>query len=158
MRSRPTRAPRSTSSPGAGAPFVARTAAGDLTDSLTADHRYWWNGRVQRGRLIDRYPDGRLIRATARNFVRDDTLYCVVEPEGGGAPTVLTGRVEDGAIIWHRRGADGASAESYRERVVPTPEGPAYWIDGFGAYPADGTFLHFIGRYRRVPADSGAAS
>ena len=133
-------------------PFVVLAADGAPLDSLTATHRYRWDGAVQRGTLTDRYADGRTIRATARNYVADDgTLVCEVTK--AGETTVHTGRVRpDGAVVWHRTTEAGV-VESYRERVVATPTGPAYHIDGFGIYPTDGnappTRVLFYGRYRR---------
>jgi hypothetical protein len=133
-------------------PFVVLAADGAPLDSLTATHRYRWDGAVQRGTLVDRYADGRVTRATARNYVAaDGTLVCEVTTEGG-ATTVHTGRVlPDGAIVWHRT-TDAGLVESYRERVVATPTGPAYHIDGFGVYPSGGdappTRVLFYGRYR----------
>lgn len=132
-------------------PFVAYTYAGEQVDSLTAEHRYRWKGDVQVGTQIDRYPDGRVVRHTARNFVRNDTLFCEVT-HADGSTTVYRGRPVGEAVVWHRR-TDAGLVESFRERVVETPEGPEYRIDGFGVYPNDDgppSTLQFVGRYRRV--------
>jgi hypothetical protein len=37
-------------------PFVTYTPEGKQVDSLTATHRYRWEGDVQVGRQVDRYP------------------------------------------------------------------------------------------------------
>lgn len=132
-------------------PFVAYTYAGEQVDSLTAEHRYQWKGDVQVGTQIDRFPDGRVEKKTARNYVRNDTLFCEVT-HADGSTTVYRGRTVGKAIVWHRRTDDGL-VESFRERVVETPEGPEYRIDGFGVYPnGDGSasYLQFVGRYRPV--------
>jgi hypothetical protein len=131
-------------------PFVAYTYDGRRVDSLIAEHRYRWEGDVQRGTFVDRYPDGRVIRAQARNYVREGQLVCEVEKEDGSR-TVHTGTVADNAIVWHRRTDDGV-IESFRERVVQTPDGREYHIDGFGVYPSGDstTYLLFKGRYEEV--------
>jgi hypothetical protein len=135
--------------------FVAYTYAGEQVDSLTAEHRYRWEGDVQVGTQVDRYPDGRVVRHTARNFVRNDTLFCEVT-HADGTTTVYRGRVVGEAIVWHRR-TDAGLVESFRERVVDTPDGPVYRIDGFGVYPNEGgpaSLLQFVGRYRPVHQES----
>jgi hypothetical protein len=135
--------------------FVAYTAAGTPVDSLTAEHRYRWEDDVQVGTQIDRYPDGRVVRATARNYVENDTLYCEVTHDDGST-TVYRGREVGAAVVWHRR-TDAGLVESFRERVVETPDGPEYRIDGFGVYPSgDGSasYLQFVGRYRAVHQES----
>ncbi|MFB6278366.1 MAG: hypothetical protein ABEK75_02560 [Salinibacter sp.] len=136
-------------------PFVAYTPEGKQVDSLTATHRYRWDGDVQVGTQIDRYPDGRVVRKTARNYVNDDgVLICEVDQPDGTTVT-YRGRVSDGALVWHRR-TEAGLVETFRERVVNTPSGPEYRIDGFGVYPdEDGsrTYLQFVGRYQAVHQD-----
>ena len=135
--------------------FVAYTPEGKQVDSLTATHRYQWDGGVQVGTQIDRYPDGRVVRKTARNYVNDDgVLICEVDQPDSTTIT-YRGRVSDGAIVWHRR-TEAGLVETFRERVVDTPSGPEYRIDGFGVYPGEGdtrSFLQFVGRYRAVHQD-----
>jgi len=136
-------------------PFVVYDYAGNQVDSLTAAHRYRWSDSVQVGTQVDRYPDGRVVRKTARNYVNDaGMLICEVDQPDG---TTLTyrGRVSGSAIVWHRRTQAGL-VESFRERVVETPAGPEYRIDGFGVYPNDDgsrSYLQFVGRYRAVHQD-----
>ena len=136
-------------------PFVSYTPEGEQVDSLTATHRYQWKGDVQVGTQVDRYPDGRVVRKTARNYVNDNgTLICEVEQPDGTIRT-YRGRVSDGAIVWHRQ-TDAGLIETFRERVVDTPSGPEYRIDGFGVYPNEGgstSYLQFVGRYRAVHQD-----
>lgn len=124
-------------------PFVAYTHAGEQVDSLIAEHRYRWDGDVQVGTQIDRYPD-------ARNYVRNDTLFCGVTH--GDETIVYRGRQVGEAVVWYRR-TEAGLVESFRERVVETSEGPEYRIDGFGVYPNDdgpASTLQFVGRYRPV--------
>jgi hypothetical protein len=136
-------------------PFVSYTPEGEQVDSLTATHRYQWKGDVQVGTQVDRYPDGRVVRKTARNYVNDDgVLICEVDQPDGTTVT-YRGRVSDGAIVWHRR-TEAGLVESFRERVVDTPSGAEYRIDGFGVYPNEGgstSYLQFVGRYRAVHQD-----
>jgi len=136
-------------------PFVVYTPEGEQVDSLTAEHRYRWEGDVQVGTQIDRYPDGRVVRKTARNYVNDDgVLICEVDQPDGTTVT-YRGRVSDGAIVWHRR-AEAGLVETFREQVVDTPSGPEYRIDGFGVYPNDDgsrSYLQFVGRYQAVHQD-----
>ena len=136
-------------------PFVAYTPEGEQVDSLMAEHRYRWEGDVQVGTQIDRYPDGRVVRKTARNYVNDDgVLICEVDQPDGTTVT-YRGRVSDGAIVWHRR-TEAGLVETFREQVVDTPSGPEYRIDGFGVYPNDDGsrgYLQFVGRYQAVHQD-----
>lgn len=127
--------------------FVVYQSDGTVADSLVTEHNYRWDGDVQIDTFTDRYPDGRVVQKTARNYVRNDTLYCDVD--GPDGTTRLIGRVVGDAVVWHRTTGDGGT-ESYRERVVQTPNGRAYHIDGAGSYPSDrGTsLLLFVGRYR----------
>ena len=136
-------------------PFVSYTPEGEQVDSLMATHRYQWEEDVQVGTQVDRYPDGRVVQKTARNYVNDDgVLICEVEQPDGTTVT-YRGRVSDGAIVWHRR-TEAGLVESFRERVVDTPSGAEYRIDGFGVYPNEGgstSYLQFVGRYRAVHQD-----
>ena len=120
-----------------------------------ATHHYQWEGDVQVGTQVDRYPDGRVVRKTARNYVNDDgVLICEVDQPDGTTVT-YRGRVSDGAIVWHRQ-TDAGLIETFRERVVNTPSGAKYRIDGFGVYPNEGgstSYLQFVGRYRAVHQD-----
>jgi len=137
-------------------PFVVYTHDGKQVDSLSAEHRYRWEDEVQVGTQVDRYPDGRVVRKTARNYVTDDgVLVCEVDPPDGETIT-YRGQVSGDVITWHRK-TDAGIVESFRERVVDTPTGPEYRINGFGVYPnADGSqsHLHFVGRYRAVHQDT----
>ena len=136
-------------------PFVAYTHDGEQVDSLVAEHRYRWEGDVQVGTQVDRYPDGRVVRKAARNYVTDGgELVCEVD-QPDGATITYRGQVSDGAIVWHRE-TDAGVVESFREHVVETSTGPEYRINGFGVYPnEDGppSYLHFVGRYRAVHQD-----
>jgi len=139
--------------------FTVYTPDGQLVESLQAEHRYRWDGDVQRGTIVDRYPDGRVVRSTARNYVSEEgTLVCEVTRENGER-TVHTGRVRGETIFWHRETEDGL-VESFRERVVDTPQGREYRIDGFGAYPSGDTttYLHFKGRYQETDAAGASGS
>jgi len=136
-------------------PFVAYTPEGEQVDSLTATHRYRWAGDVQVGTQVDRYPNGRVVQKTARNYVNDDgVLVCEVDQPDGTTIT-YRGRVSNGALAWHRR-TEAGLIETFRERVVETSSGLEYRIDGFGVYPSeDGSrsYLQFVGRYRAVHQD-----
>ncbi|WP_232798320.1 hypothetical protein [Salinibacter altiplanensis] len=157
-RSAQAQSPRAALEPQTGhwkGPFGVYTHDGKQVDSLSAEHRYRWEDSVQVGTQVDRSPDGRVVRKTARNYVTDEgRLICEVDEPGGPALT-YRGQVSDGVITWHRT-TDAGVVESFRERVVDTPTGPEYRIDGFGVYPSeDGTrsYLHFVGRYRAVHQD-----
>ena len=136
-------------------PFLAYEYDGTQVDSLTAEHRYRWKENVQVGTQVNRYPDGRVVRKSARNYVNEDgVLICEVE-QADGTTVTYRGRVSDGAIVWHRRTEAGV-IESFRERVVETASGPVYRINGFGVYPNDdgsASYLQFVGRYQRVHHD-----
>ena len=129
--------------------FSVYSHDGRLLDQLETEHRYWWDGSVQRGTFIDTYPDGRVVRAEAQNYAEDGVLYCVVEKDNGER-TVHRGHFEDGSLFWYRQEDD--VTESFRERIIETPLGRAYHIDGFGAYGAGTETTHFVykGRYREV--------
>ena len=124
---------------------------GRLLDQLETTHQYEWVDSVQHGVFVDRYPDGRTVRAEARNYVRDGVLYCEVEKENG-VHTLHRGRLEGGVVFWYRQVEDGAVTESFRERVVETSAGRVYRIDGFGVYrEGEATsYLLYEGRYAEV--------
>jgi hypothetical protein len=69
-----------------------------------------------------------------------------------GERAVHLGRFEEGALFWHRQTPDGKIVESFKERVVKTPAGREYQIDGLGIYKNEGStsILLFEGRYREV--------
>jgi hypothetical protein len=133
--------------------FVVYTYDGEPITRLEAEHRYHWEGDVQVGTFIDRYPDGRVVRAEARNYLEGGVLWCEVMKDNGER-TVHQGRYEDGAVFWHRQLESGLT-ETFRERVVEAPSGQEYQIDGFGAYPNDGggrSYVVYKGRYQAVAA------
>lgn len=136
-------------------PFVVYRYNGEQVDSLVAEHRYRWEGEVQVGTQINRYPDGRVVRKSARNYENEEgVLICEVE-QSDTTTVTYRGRVSDEAIVWHRRTQAGV-IESFRERVVETASGPEYRINGFGVYPNDdgsASHLQFVGRYQRVHHD-----
>lgn len=124
---------------------------GKLIDQLEVEQRYTWKGDEQIGVFIERYKDGKVVRARARNYEKDGQLVCEVEKDKGER-TVHLGRFEDGALFWYRQTPDGKITESFKERVVKTPAGREYQIDGLGIYKNDDntSVLLFEGRYREM--------
>jgi len=122
-----------------------------LLDRIQVEQNYWWEGEVQHARFIEHQRDGRIVHAQARNYERDGQLYCEVEKDTG-EKTVHTGHYEDGALFWFRQSLDGATLESFKERVVRTESGREYRIDGFGVYDTgeNASYLHFEGRYKEI--------
>lgn len=124
---------------------------GRLIDQLEVEQRYSWKGEEQHGEFVERYRNGKVVRARARNYEKDGQLVCEVEKDGGER-TMHLGRYEDGALFWYRQTPDGKITESFKERVVITPAGREYQIDGLGIYKNEGStsVLLFEGRYREV--------
>jgi antitoxin component YwqK of YwqJK toxin-antitoxin module len=124
---------------------------GKLIDQLEVEQRYSWKGDEQHGEFVERYRNGKVARARARNYAKDGQLFCEVEKDTGER-TVHLGRFEDGVLFWYRQTPDGKITESFKERVVKTPAGREYQIDGLGIYKNDGSasVLLFEGRYREV--------
>lgn len=124
---------------------------GKLIDRLEVEQRYSWKGEEQIGVFIERYKDGKVVRARARNYEKDGQLVCEVEKDNGER-TVHFGRFEDGALFWYRQTPDGKITESFKERVVKTQAGREYQIDGLGIYKNEDStsILLFEGRYREV--------
>lgn len=124
---------------------------GKLIDQLQVEQRYSWKGNEQIGVFIERYKDGKVVRARARNYEKDGQLVCEVEKDSGER-TVHLGRFEDGALFWYRQTLDGKITESFKERVVKTAAGREYQIDGLGIYKNVGStsVLIFEGRYREM--------
>ncbi len=136
--------------------FKVYTYDGKLQDTLHVQQHYWWEGDIQHGRFIDTYPDGRVIKAKARNYEKDGRLVCEVDKTPGGR-TVHHGRYTDGALFWFSKAKIGGKIESFKERVtVDDDGGRTYRIDGFGIYPGLGANRHllFEGRYRQVRGPS----
>ena len=124
---------------------------GRLLDELQVEQRYWWEGGVQHAEFLDRYRDGRTVRAKARNYEKDGVMYCEVEKETG-EKTVHRGHFEDSALFWYHKNADGSKIESFKERVIEDSTGKVYYIDGFGVYGKgeSASYLIFEGCYREV--------
>ncbi|MCI0699089.1 hypothetical protein L0337_44690 [candidate division KSB1 bacterium] len=124
---------------------------GKLIDQLEVEQRYSWKGDEQIGVFIERYKDGKVVRARARNYEKDGQLVCEVEKDSGER-TLHLGRFEDGALFWYRQTPDGKITESFKERVVRTGAGRVYQIDGLGVYKSENTtsILLFEGRYREM--------
>ena len=124
---------------------------GKLLDSLQVHQKYWWKDRVQKGVITDTYSDGRVEISHAENFVRNDTLFCVVK-KANGETTIHTGLFDAGRLTWSRRLPERHLQESFKEYVARTPRGLIYFIDGVGIYGTgkDQIVLLFEGRYRNI--------
>lgn len=125
---------------------------GQLLDELHVEQRYWWEDEVQFGEFVDRYPDGRVVKSNARNYLEGGVLYCEVIKESG-EKTVHTGYYADGVLFWFRKTSDGSLVESFKESVAEERGRQVYYIDGFGVYgQGEGaSYLLFEGRYEKVP-------
>ena len=128
--------------------FKVYSHEGRLLDQLEVEQRYWWQGNEQHATFVEKYRDGRVVRAEARNYVQDGQLYCAVEKDNG-EKSLHHGRWEDGALFWYRKTEDGAITECFKERVMVGTGGREYHIDGFGLYGAgkEASGLLFEGRY-----------
>lgn len=124
---------------------------GKLIDQLEVEQRYSWKGEAQIGVFLERYKDGKVVRAHARNYEKDGRLVCEVEKDNGER-TVHLGRFEGGALFWYRQTPDGKIIESFKERVVKTSTEREYQIDGLGIYKNEGSIsvLLFEGRYQEI--------
>ena len=123
---------------------------GTPMDSLTVHQKYYWEGSVQKGIITDTYSDGRVEVSHAENYLRNDTLYCVVR-KPNGETTVHRGTHAGGRLTWWRRLPEQGISESFKEYVAGTPRGTIYFIDGVGLYGTgpQPTVLLFEGRYRK---------
>jgi hypothetical protein len=131
--------------------FKVYSYDGRLVDQLEVEQRYWWEGDEQHAVFIERYRDGKTVRARARNYEKNGQFFCEVEKDTGER-TVHLGRFEDGLLFWYRQTPDGNVTESFKERVAKTAAGREYQIDGLGVYKNAGStsVLFFEGRYREV--------
>jgi len=131
--------------------FKVYSFDGRLIDQLQVEQRYSWTGDEQHGIFVERYKSGKVIHARARNYEKNRQLFCEVEKDNGDR-SVHLGRFEDGALFWYRQTPDGKIIESFKERVVKTPSGREYQIDGIGIYKNESgaSVLLFEGRYQEV--------
>lgn len=131
--------------------FRIYSATGRLLDSLRVEQKYYWDGNTQRGVITDTYTDGRIEVSHAENFVRNDTLFCVVR-NAKGEKTVHAGHFSGDRLTWSRWDRQAGLQEIFKEYVVRTEQGSVYFIDGVGIYGmGEGrNVLLFEGRYRKV--------
>lgn len=125
---------------------------GELVDSLEVHQKYFWDGEVQKGIITDKYADGRIEISHAENFVRNDTLYCVVK-KAGGERTVHRGGNVGGRLTWSRQNPETGMLEAFKEYVEIRNGTAVYFIDGVGiyGYGEERNVLLFEGRYRKRP-------
>ncbi len=109
---------------------------GELIDKLEVEQRYSWKGEEQHGVFVERYRNGKVVHARARNYEKDGRLVCEVEKDNGER-TEHWGRFEEGALFWYRQTPDGKITESFKERVIKTGAGREYQIDGLGIYKSE---------------------
>lgn len=128
--------------------FKVFSYEGRLLDHITVEQHYWWESGEQHAAFIERGRDGRVVHAHARNYEKDGKLYCEVKKDNG-QQSLHHGHFEEGTLFWYRRTGEGNILESFKERVVQTPSGREYQIDGFGVYGSGGhtSYLLFEGRY-----------
>jgi len=127
--------------------FKVFSIAGKLQDEIQVEQRYWWKHNEQQAVFSERKKDGAIIRSKARNYSQDGKLFCEVINEERGK-TIHEGHFENGLLFWHRQLPDQNLTESFKERVVKTPAGREYQIDGVGIYGS--VILIFEGRYQEV--------
>jgi len=135
--------------------FKVFTHDGRLVNELHVKQHYWSEGKIQRGRFVERDGSGRIVTVEARNLVEQGRLVCRVRKDNGET-SAHAGRVTDSDLFWSRRGAD--VVECFRERVVKTDADTTYLINGFGVYGRgdEASHFYFEGRYRKVGAGSRA--
>lgn len=128
--------------------FKVYSHDGRLLHQIEVEQRYWWQGEEQLAEFIEKDRRGGVVKARARNYVKEGRLYCAVEKDNG-EKSVHLGRFEDGALFWFRKNEDGATLESFKERVIHGARGREYHIDGVGVYGtgANASVLIFEGRY-----------
>jgi hypothetical protein len=131
--------------------FRIFSAEGTLLDSLRVYQKYEWDGTIQKGIITDTFSSGKVELSHAENFIRDDTLFCVVRKPGGEI-TIHTGKFAAGRLTWSRSDPKTGMSESFKEYVEHTPTGTIYFIDGIGVYGfgKDRNVLLFEGRYKKI--------
>lgn len=127
--------------------FKVFSIDGRLQDEIQVEQHYWWKSNEQNAEFIERKKDGTVTHSKARNYFHDGKLWCEVVNDARGR-TVHEGHYENRLLFWHRRLPDQNLTESFKERVVNTPAGREYQIDGVGIYGT--TVLIFEGRYQEV--------
>ncbi len=121
---------------------------GTFIDSLVVHQKYWWDGEVQKGVFSDTFSDGRVEMSDAQNFVRNDTLFCVVKKRSGEETTHF-GTYDAGRLTWWRKIPASNLQESFKEYVAVINGKRTYFIDGVGVY-GEGehqNIMLFEGRY-----------
>ncbi|RMD99459.1 MAG: hypothetical protein D6814_05510 [Calditrichaeota bacterium] len=131
--------------------FRTYSAEGKLIDSLRVHQKYFWEGNTQKVIITDLHADGRKEISHADNFVRHDSLFCVVR-KPDGQEIVEIGRLAGRRLIWRHVDPNKGSQEIFKEYVKGRGRRAVYYIDGVGVYGSgpQATILLFEGRYRKI--------
>jgi hypothetical protein len=133
--------------------FITYEADGSLASTVRRSLRYTRaDDRLQSVAITDEDAGGRSrefrleqtfdgSRLTSRRTMEDGTVV------------VLEGRRAGGAVTWHWKDAATGVFESYRERIVATPEGDVLTVDGVRLPGGGAAPRLFEGRYHRLDQD-----
>ncbi|MDQ7065396.1 MAG: hypothetical protein Q9P90_14260 [candidate division KSB1 bacterium] len=131
--------------------FRIYTLDGALQTTIQVRQRYFWDGDTQKVVITDRYPDGRVERSHALNYLDGDTPVCLVR-KADGTVVRLIGQKQAGRLFWKHDAPKQQKYEIFKEYVDTIGGVSLYFIDGLGMYGsgAHRTILIFEGRYRKV--------
>ncbi len=131
--------------------FRIFTLNGALQTTIQVRQRYFWDDDTQRVVITDRYPDGRVERSHALNYLDGDTPVCLVR-KADGTVVRLIGQKQAGRLFWKHDAPQQQKYEIFKEYVDTIGGVSLYFIDGLGVYGsgAHRTILIFEGRYRKV--------
>ena len=131
--------------------FRIFTLNGALKSTIQVHQRYFWDGDTQKVVITDRYPDGRIERSNALNYLDGDTPVCLVR-KADGTVVRLIGQKQAGRLFWKNDAPQQQKYEIFKEYVDTIGGASLYFIDGLGVYGSGEhrTILIFEGRYRKV--------
>ena len=95
--------------------FKVFTHEGILINQLQVRQQYWWDNDVQCGQFIERDREGNIVRADAKNYVKDGKLICQVTKDNG-EKSEHRGRYTDDTLFWSRQ--TPGVVECFRERLA----------------------------------------
>jgi len=124
---------------------------GTLLDSIRVEQHYFWDGDIQRVELKDHLVDGSVQVSHAENFVRNDSLFCVVT-KADSTRIIETGKRSANRLFWYHVDKAAQRRETFKEYVQTVPGGTYYLIDGIGIY-GEGEHMNillFEGRYKKI--------
>jgi hypothetical protein len=133
--------------------FITYEADGKPVSTVSRTLRYTRSDdRNQVVSITDEDSGGRT-RESRQEQAFDGTAMTSRRTMEDGTISVLEGHRAGGAVTWHRKDSATGAFESYRERIVSSPEGDLLTVDGVMLTRSGAAPRLFEGRYHRLDQD-----